>query len=329
MYEIDDLVYPISRFCPGKCLNCNIYKEDPHIKDETPLDIFENILKSKALEKTFYFSLTGGESQLSPKFIPILELIAKYKPNASIHSNTSGWHLKRTLEIAHKGIDLFKEGNFRIDISVDGIKEDYEKVRFTKNGWNKAMETTDELLKLGLKPTFVMIVFKQNYKSIKPFIEMCRNKGVNWFIGFAVESENFNNVGNIEYYTNEEITEIENTLYDIGFMDTKHYSNWLWAKSIYTNTVPKFNCFMGEKSIMIDAFGNVYPCGGAQEKRLNKLLSMGNIKDYNGDLDSLLYSKKALKVLDNISNKNCQPCKLLCAHKIEFPWGKHTGMVND
>ncbi|QOG12160.1 radical SAM protein [Arcobacter sp. FWKO B] len=327
MYKIDDLIYPITRFCPGKCVNCNIYQTDPRIKDEVDIEIFEKIIQSSVLKDTFYFSLTGGESQLSPKFIPILELISKYKPSASIHSNTSGWHLKRTLEIAHKGLELFQKGKFRIDISIDGLKQDYEKVRLTKNGWEKAMETTDELLKLGLKPTFVMIVYKQNYKSIEQFVQMCEKKGVGWYIGFAVESENFNNIGKINQFEINEIDEIEKALERIGFMDTKHFSNWLWAKSVYLNNTPVFNCFMGKRSIMIDAYGEVFPCGGAQERRLNNMLSMGNIKEYNGDLDKLLFDKKALKVLENIEKKNCQPCKLLCAHKIEFPWGKHTGMI--
>jgi len=279
------------------------------------------------LADTFYYSLTGGESQLSPKFIPILELISKHRHEAFIHSNTSGWHTKRTLEIAHRGLELFDANKFRIDISIDGVKEDYEKVRFTKDGWDKAMLTTRELQNLGMKPTFVMIVYKENYKSIEAFVELCKRKGVNHYIGFAVESENFNNKGKMDQFTTKEIETIEISLEKVGFMDTKHYSNWLWAKSIYTNSIPKFNCFMGKRSIMIDAFGEVYPCGGAQENRLNKMLSMGNIKEYSGDLDALLCSKKALKVIDNISKQKCQPCDLLCAHKIEFPWGKHTGMV--
>ncbi|WOE70032.1 radical SAM protein [Hydrogenimonas thermophila] len=326
MYKIDDLVYPISRFCPGKCLNCNIYQEDPHIENETSIELFEKILQSKVLKDTFYFSLTGGESQLSNKFIPVLELIAKYKPKSYIHSNTSGWHTKRTIEVAQKGLELFDKDRFRIDISVDGIKEDYERVRLTKDGWKKAMNTTKELLKLGLKPTFVMIVYKQNYKSIKKFVEMCHEKGVGWYIGFFVESDNFNNKGKVKYYTNQEIDEIETSLYEIGFMDSKHYVNWLWAKSVYLGNIPEFKCMMGSRSLLIDPYGNVYPCGGGQEKRLNKMLYMGNIKDYNGNLDRLLNDKKALKVLDNIKQKKCQPCDLLCAHKIEFPWGKGTGL---
>jgi len=327
MYEIEDLSIPISRFCPGKCLNCNLYLDDPKISEEIDLSFYEKILQAKSLKDTFYYSLTGGESQLSPKFIPILELIAKYHPESMIHSNVSGWHLKHHLEVATKGIELFGKKNFRIDISVDGIQEDYEKVRLTKDGWNKAMQTATELKMLGLKPTFVMIVYKQNYKSIEKFVDFCHKMDVNWYIGFFVESENFNNIGKVQYYTNQEIQEIEISLKNIGFMETKHYSNWLWAKSIYTKTIPEFECYMGKKSILIDAYGNVYPCGGAQESHLNDILTMGNIADFQGDLDTLLYSEKALGVLDTIRTKKCQPCDLLCAHKIKFPWGNHTGMV--
>ena len=325
MYKIDDLIYPITRFCPGKCVNCNIYKQDPKIEEEIGLDIFEKILKSNSLKDTFYFSLTGGESHLSPKFISVIELIARYKSGAFIHSNTSGWYTKKTIEIAKKGIELFGD-KFRIDISIDGTKEDYEKVRLTKNGWQKAMETTNELKKLGLKPTFVMIVYKQNYKSIKKFIELCNQIGVKWYIGFYIESDNFNNKNKIKHLTSKEIDGIEKMLDEIGFLKTKHYVNWLWAKSIYTKNIPKFNCYMGKRSLMIDSYGNVYPCGGGQEDKFHNLLFMGNIKDFNGDLDKLLYSKKALKVLENIEKNRCQPCDLLCAHKIKFPWGKGTGL---
>jgi len=325
MYKIDDLVYPITRFCPGKCVNCNIYKEDPRIEDEISLGLFEKAIKSDVLKNTFYFSLTGGESHLSKKFIPVLEIIAKHKQNAFVHSNTSGWYTKRTLEIAKKGLELF--GNrFRIDISVDGTKEAYEKIRLTKNGWQKALTTAKELKKLGMKPTFVMVVYKQNYHTIEDFIKMCKEMGVNWYIGFYVESENFNNKGKIKHFTEEEIEYIEKILKKIGFFETKHYVNWLWAKSIYLGEIPKFECLMGFRSIIIDAYGNVYPCGGGQESRLKKMLFMGNLKDYDGDLDKLLYSKKALKVLDNIKKQKCQPCDLLCAHKVKFPWGKGTGL---
>jgi len=327
-YNLNDITFSISNFCPGQCLNCNIYKLEPKINEELGLDIYEKIFQSKIIQDTFYFSLTGGEAQLSPKFIPILKLFSDYKKKDTyqIQTNISGWHTKKHVEVAKNAIEYIGKDNFRIDISVDGDKEYYEKIRLTKNGWEKVEETTKLLKELGFEITYVMIVHKQNYKGIREFIELCKNRGVKWYINFSVERGTFNNKGKVEYFNENEIEYIENELDEIGFLSTKHYVNWEWAKAIYRDDMPYVDCYMGKRSIVIDPYGNVYPCAGGQEDNLKNILHMGNINKYNGNLDNLLYSEQALNVIRNIEQKQCQPCKLLCAHKIVFPWGKGTGI---
>ena len=60
------------------------------------------------------------------------------------------------------------------------------------------------------------------------------------------------------------------------------------------------NCHMGKRSLIIDPYGDVYPCGGGQIDHLHDLLCIGNLQDFNGDLDLLLAQDKALFVLKNI-----------------------------
>ena len=105
VYEIQDLNYMVSLYCPGKCANCNIWRYDRKqiTKDELNLDIFEKIFTSKYLKDTKYFDLTAGESQLSPKYIDVIKIIAKYKPNAFIHTNISGWYPKKHYKITSVG----------------------------------------------------------------------------------------------------------------------------------------------------------------------------------------------------------------------------------
>jgi len=325
-YKIDDITFSISNYCPGKCLNCNIYKINPKLKDEIDLKMYDKIFQSKTIQDAFYFSLTGGEAQLSPKFIPVMDLLYKYKDDFIVQTNISGWHTKEHIEIAKYALKTIGSEKFRVDISVDGIEEYYNKVRLTDNGWKKVENTTNQLKELGIQITYVMIVHKQNYKGIKSFIDLCKYRGVRWYIGFSVERGTFSNKGDIEYFNEFEISYIEKELEDIGFLNSKHYVNWEWAKAIYRDKMPLVNCSMGSRSIVIDPYGNIFPCAGGQEDFLQNILSMGNIKDFDGDLDKLLYSNEALSVIENIDKKRCQPCKLLCAHKIEFPWGKGTGL---
>ncbi|RXJ93849.1 hypothetical protein CRV00_09265 [Malaciobacter molluscorum] len=325
-YKIDDVCFSISRYCPGKCVNCNIWKEEVKKEDEINLSIYETILQSDILKDTFYFSLTGGEAQLSKKYLEVIKLISKYKSKAIVQSNISGWYPSIHYKTVKTALEYLGKNSLNIDISVDGIEEDYKKVRLTKNGWEKVKETTNLLQQLNVRITYVMIIHKQNYKSIEAFIELCKQRGVRWYIGFSVESDNFGNRGKIEAFTNKELEFIENTLKRIGYFETKHIVNWKWAKAVYTNQMPLFSCFMGTRAITVDSDGEVYPCGGGQENHLKPILSMGNVKEYNGNLEKLLYNKKALKVLKSIEEKKCQPCSLLCAHKTIFPWGKGTGM---
>jgi len=323
VYKIEDLNYMVSLYCPGKCVNCNIWQYDKTIiKNEIDTTIFENVLKSKILKDTNYFDLTAGESQLSTKYLEVIKLIAKYKKDAFIHTNISGWYPKIHFEITKEALKYIDKKNFRIDISLDGSKESYEKVRLVKDGFSKVMQTMKLLKSLNINLRVVMIVYKQNYKDIPWFVEFAKKNDIGYFIGYARNANLLNNINNKQNYTNDELQNIEDLLNQVGWLDKKRLPNWLWAKSIYQDNIPFFECYMGKRAIIINPYGDVYPCNECLD-----FLHMGNIKDFNGNLDKLLYSKKALNVIKIIENKKCQPCGMLCAHKIEFPWGKQTGMM--
>ena len=313
----------VSLYCPGKCVNCNIWQYDKTIiKNEIDTTIFENVLKSKILKDTNYFDLTAGESQLSTKYLEVIKLIAKYKKDAFIHTNISGWYPKIHFEITKEALKYIDKKNFRIDISLDGSKESYEKVRLVKDGFSKVMQTMKLLKSLNINLRVVMIVYKQNYKDIPWFVEFAKKNDIGYFIGYARNANLLNNINNKQNYTNDELQNIEDLLNQVGWLDKKRLPNWLWAKSIYQDNIPFFECYMGKRAIIINPYGDVYPCNECLD-----FLHMGNIKDFNGDLDKLLYSKKAINVIEKVEKKKCQPCGMLCGHKIEFPWGKQTGMI--
>ena len=324
MYEIQDLNYMVSLYCPGKCVNCNIWKYDRKqiTKDELNLDIFEKIFTSKYLKDTKYFDLTAGESQLSPKYIDVIKIIAKYKPNAFIHTNISGWYPKEHYKITKEAIKHINPKNFRLDVSLDGKEENYKNIRLVKDGYKKVLETIKLLKNTEIKLRVVMIVYKQNYKDIPWFVEFAKSEKIDYFIGYARNASLLKNKHNKYSFSLNELSEIERLLHKVKWLTKKREPNWLWAKSIYQNKIPFFDCYMGQKSLVIDPYGNVYPCNECLD-----FLKMGNLNDFDGNLDDLLQSEQALNVIDKIVKKECQPCGMLCAHKIEFPWGKQVGLL--
>lgn len=325
MYKIEDLHYMISLYCPGECVNCSIWKEDKKTitKNEIDLTLFERVLQSKLLKDTNYFDLTAGESQLSPKYVDVIKTITKYKPNAFTHTNISGWYPKKHYEVTKEALKYISPKNFRVDIALDGREENYSKVRLVKDGFKKAIESAKLLKELGIGLRFIMTLYRETYKDIDWFVELCKEIDVGYYIGYPRASTNYiKSSSKVDYFNKDELEWIENKLNEIGWLSERRISNWLWAKSTYQNNTPYFNCLMGEMHIVLDPYGNIYPCN-----ELLPTLFMGNIKEYDGDLDKLLNSKKALDVIEFVKEKKCQPCGMLCAHKIEFPWGKSHGLI--
>lgn len=323
MYKLEDINFMVSLFCPGECVNCNIwqYEKNEIKKDELLPSTFEKIFSSKYLKDTNYFDLTAGESQLSEKYIETIKIIAKYKPDAFIHTNISGWYPKKHYEVTKQALQYIKKENFRLDISLDGSKENYKKVRLVKNGYEKVIETINLLKPLGIKLRVTMIVYKENYEDIPWLVDFAKKNGIEYFIGYARNAGLLQNSDTSYNYTNEQLNKIENLLDSVNWLNERRKPNWLWAKSIYQNSVPLFNCFMGQKALVIDPYGNIFPCNECLE-----FLNMGNLIDFDGNLDALLESKKAQDVIQKVKDKKCQPCSMLCAHKIEFPWGKQVGL---
>lgn len=326
IYEIEDLNIMISLFCPGKCVNCNIwtYPKEIITKNEIDTALINKALKSKSLKNTFYFDLTGGESQLSPKYLEVIKSIANNIKNPFVHTNISGWYPETHYRKTKEAIKFIPPERFRIDISLDGRPENYAKIRLVPNGWEKAIKTAKLLKKLGIIIRFTMIIYKENINDIEWLVDFANNLGVGYYFGYPRGSNNYlNSSPKKDYFSNKEIEIIEKKLLKVGWLNERRISNWLWAKSIYLDEVPYFDCYMGRKSLVIDPYGNVYPCN-----EMVDFLNMGNLKDFNGNLDELLSSPKAIEVLEKIEKKECQPCTMLCAHKIKFPWGYQTGMIS-
>lgn len=324
MYKIEDMNFMVSLYCPGECVNCNIwqYEKGEITKDELNLETLETLLKSDALKGLKYIDLTAGESQLSSKYIDVVRLICKYFPEAIIHTNISGWYPQKHLKVVKECLNYVKPDKFRIDVSLDGNRENYQKIRLVKDGFNKVLETIELLRELPIILRTTMIVYKENYKDIPWLVDFANEKGLGYFIGYARNASLLNNTENKYSYSEELLEEIEFLLKKVGWLNERRMPNWLWAKSIYQDNIPEFKCFMGQQALVVDPQGNVFPCND-----LLPQLNMGNIRDFNGDLDRLLHSKMALGVIEKVQKKECQPCGMLCAHKIEFPWGKQTGLL--
>jgi radical SAM protein with 4Fe4S-binding SPASM domain len=305
----------VSLYCPGRCAGCGIWKNGKKsLEGEISIPDFERVLRSESMSQLSYIILTGGESIISDKFVGAVRLIADIHPSATVHINTSGYFPEKTEETIAECLRYIPQEQLRIDISMDGPPDVYKEIRKSESGFDKAMETVCRLKEHTGNIRFVFTIFKNNLQHMDWLIDFAEDVGVGYYFEFPREAVFLNNIGSmgeLTSFTPEELEHIEKRLQVHGFINrTDRRIKWNRAKEIYQGRNMLFECLSGYESLVIDPYGNVYPCLETREQ-----LFMGNLADYD-NIDQLLSGKRAKDVLNIISKKGCQPCTMLCVHNV-------------
>ncbi|MBF0520067.1 MAG: radical SAM protein [Nitrospirae bacterium] len=322
IYNIDDISYTLTEFCPGHCRYCSIWKLPDKRQDELKSQELDLLFSSKYLSiKKIH--LTGGEPHKSPTYIRAVDSIHKYLPETVIDTPISGWYPDLHEETARYVTSRFPL--YRLDISLDGDEKIYGKIRLYKDGFAKAVETAKRLRAIpGMVVRFQFTIYVENYHLINWVYEFAKSLGVGLYIGFGrFNPDRFKN--SFDNLTNRELTlsdfvppkeirqEIYKRLAEIGFDKSRYASKYYWQQAIWEKNPVRFDCYMGRRSIDIDPYGNVYPCLLWLPE-----LRMGNIREA-GSLDAVLESETASNILAIIGEGGCKTkCLYTCALKAKI-----------
>jgi len=319
MYHIEDISYTVTEFCPGPCRYCSIWKKPDRRSEELNTSELERIFTSKYLH-LHKVHLTGGEPHLSDTYLKVVDILHKYHPHIVIDTPITGWYPERHEEVAKYVLKKFEL--YRLDISIDGDEKTYPQIRLHRNGFNKALETIEKLKKIkGCVLRIQFTIYKENHHLIKWIYEFAKRLGVGLYIGFGrFNPERFANLqDNLEkrplsykdFIPPKEIRkEIYKQLEEIGFHKSRYAIKYYWQKAVWEGEKVEFECYMGQRSIDISPYGDIYPCLLWPSE-----LHMGNIRNFR-NLDELLESEKAQLVLKKIRRKECySKCLYTCALK--------------
>ena len=329
-YKIEDISYTITDYCPGPCRYCSMWKLPDRRAEELTSEELDSIFSSKYLDLK-KVHLTGGEPHLSDTYFKVVDSIYKYHNDVIIDSPITGWYPDRHEEVAKYVLKKFPI--YRLDISLDGDEETHNKIRLHKNGFKKSIETVKRLQKLkGVLLRFQFTIYRENYHLIEWMYNFAKEMGVGLYIGYGrYNPERYknkqDNVTKKELseddfiWSDEELSEIDRQLRNIGYDKSRYESKYLLQKSVFEGKDIKFNCYMGQRNIDIDPYGDVYPC-----LLWLSYLKFGNIRE-EGSFDKVL--EKGKNVLKLIENGAChKDCLYTCANKCEIiePNVKAVGM---
>jgi len=310
------LIFHVTSICNSKCITCFNWK-NLNKKDELTLAEIEKI--SKHMTHIEYLTLGGGEPFLRKDLSEICKVFYTNNSVRAFSIPTNGLSpdvVKKTTEEILKGCP---DALVRVSLSIDGIGELHDHIRGIKGNFEKIWETHNSLqdLKkdyknLGILAATTFCKHNQDkaieiYRYIKKEMKIDQYN-INYIRGDArnpimkdVDIEKYEELIN---YIEINMTQKDNTYID-RLLDLLPILTRREVLRTLRSEERIYECHAGRRMIVIDSFGNVFPCEMLDEK-------LGNLRDYDYDLKKILELENTRRLLKFIKDKKCN-CTWECA----------------
>lgn len=296
--------------CNSRCQTCNIWKkkEDKELTSKEWQKIFYSLGKSP-----FWVTISGGEPFLRQDLVKIIEQLCQICQPKIITIPTNGILTDRIKKIVPAILKNCSKTRLIINLSLDGVGEEHDKIRGVKGNFKKAMATFKGLKKIKTD-NFVLgvhtVISKEN---IKEFPRICdfvldRLKPDSYVTEIAEQRVELDTI-------NKNITpSLKDYKEAIDYLKKKlekqrlnrfskltqafrltYYDLVLKIMKRKTQIIP---CYAGVLSAQIAPDGDVWSC-------CVKADVLGNLKNNNFNFKKIWFLQKARKIRRSIKNKTC------------------------
>ncbi len=314
------LIWFITSRCNLQCQHCFYHDKISVIKDDE-LCLKEIEITLSNLGPLLSLSLTGGEPFLRKDLTDIIKLIAKFNLTQNILLFTNGISTGLVLEKIEKIVYDNNEINFFIGVSIDGKKIEHDKYRGQTGAYEKAITTLYALQKLekhfenlniGVCSTFhhgnqaTLIKFWESiYKEfdIIPGMTIIRGNPKN------IELKKVDTVlykQALDWIEEKRSSLNKQSLFQT-LVNTRINLGHRMAYNVYTSGKRTYDCYAGKLMGVISETGDVFPC------EMLDNANIGNLRNYNYDLENIWRSPKAFKIREEINTKKCS-CTYECQY---------------
>jgi len=267
----DNLDIQITGKCNLRCAHCYLGEKKP---EDIPFKILKKVFDSAIDLGIFNVVLTGGEPLLHKDFMKIINYLNKNRFRITLVTNGT---------LINKKILNFINGKiYEIVISLDGFKEDYEKIR--GYNFNKIIKNIHLVKDIGINFKINAILHKNLIKYYKKFSEFIKNEFDCPLTFLPVACSGF----------------AEKNLWVIG--DYEKIGKIIRDIGCYQD---KTNCKFYYKHLAIDYKGFIYPCQFFREIDEYRL---GNIFEEN--LKEVVKKIDELRIIPKTNGSACKGCRM-------------------
>ncbi|MFA5061269.1 MAG: radical SAM protein [Candidatus Pacearchaeota archaeon] len=255
--------------CNLRCAHCYMGEKNPF---EIPFSKLKKVFNSSRKLGIYEVILSGGEATLHKDFIKIVNFLNKNRFRIVIVTNGVNFD---------KFLPYLKNKIYKIIFSLDGFKEDYEKIR----GYS--------------------------FERIVKIIKKTKEEGFNIRINAILHSNLVNYCKKFKDFVKNEL-DCEVTFLPVADSGYAKNNKWLNADlSVVGNIMKEVGCFSDKSKcefyynkLSIDYRGYIYPCQFFREIDSYRL---GNILE--DDLYNLIKKIDALNLIPKTDGSSCLGCK--------------------
>ena len=326
------LILYVNNICQLRCDMCFYW--DSMQKKTIQLSLAQIEKISKSLPNLFQLTLTGGEPTLNKDLPKIVKIFSDKSNLSKCTIVTNGMLYKRVREYVEQMTTENPAVDFRLSLSVDAIGELHDKIRGVKGSYDNVIKTFHLLneLKRNIPNLWVDMnttVSKYNYKEFKSIHSYVKNNFDvdNHVIGFVRGETKEKDAKDIpvEFYT--EYKKI--VLNDAGKSGHMLQKATAAVRDVVMNEVDRelkensfrYNCSAGVKFLEIFQDGKVAPCEILETISDLEDPSMGNLQDFDFNVQKLLESDHAKKIVQYIKDTKCH-CTFECPKHMDALYNK-------
>ena len=324
------LIFYVNNTCQLRCRMC-FYWDAMQVKTGT-LSLEEIDRVASHFHDLLQLTLTGGEPFLRKDLAAIAGIFSRRSRLAKCTVVTNGMQPERVRDATREMVLENPEVDFRLTVSVDGVDALHDEIRGVEGSWDNLLTSLDHLFAIratvhNLWVDATTVVSKYNHHAVEELFHHVKRH-------FPVDNFSFSYVrGRTK---EEDAKDLPHDIYDrLSAMSRKEPGRsdhfFQGPTSVIRNIVKEEvarelatgsfhnRCTAARKFVEIYQDGSVAPCE-ILETRLDDH-TMGNIRDFDFDINKLLRSPKAQEMIRFIRESRCH-CTFECPKHMDIMYNR-------
>lgn len=176
------LVFNCTFVCDARCLMCSNWRRGSR-KEDLTIEEIRRVFEDPFWRAVETVGISGGEPTTRPDLVELCQVLLDRLPRLrKLGINTTGHHPSRAVPMLTRVIEACEQRGviFSTRVSIDGIGEMHDVVRNTKGGFDRAVETLEQLRALQRSHRFGLgvstTVFAHNLDDAENILAWARRQ---------------------------------------------------------------------------------------------------------------------------------------------------------